>query len=130
MSTKVDAAIDAPVAALAELPKHELEFWQRGNRLGVRVLYELNRRYPALAPWRRRRPRFAVSRPDFETLLDREPAIPRIRRSPSARGQILISWNDRTCSLPQRSPVRWMIGYFASAPSAASAQLKRPRPHN
>ena len=66
MSTKVDAAIDAPVAALAELPKHELEFWQRGNRLGVRVLYELNRRYPALAPWRRRRPRFAVSRPDFE----------------------------------------------------------------
>ena len=52
-------------------------------------------------------------------------AIPPIRRSPSARGQILISWNDRTCSLPQRSPVRWMIGYFASAPSAASAQLKR-----
>ena len=84
MSTKVDAAIDAPVAALAELPKHELEFWQRGNRLGVRVLYELNRRYPALAPWRRRRPRFAASRPDFETLLGREPAISRIRRSPSA----------------------------------------------
>ena len=60
MSTKVDAAIDAPVAALAELPKHELEFWQRGNRLGVRVLYELNRRYPpgalaqATAPVRRK----------------------------------------------------------------------------
>ena len=46
MSTKVDAAIDAPVAALAELPEHELEFWQRGNRLGVRVLYELK---PALS---------------------------------------------------------------------------------
>ena len=84
MSTKVDAAIDAPVAALAELPKHELEFWQRGNRLGVRVLYELNRRYPALAPWRRRRPRFAVSRPDFETLLDREPAFV-VRRAPAAK---------------------------------------------
>ena len=27
----------------------ELEFWQCGNRLGVCVLYELNRRYPALA---------------------------------------------------------------------------------
>jgi hypothetical protein len=33
----------------AELPEHELEGWQRGNRVSVRVLYELNRRYPALA---------------------------------------------------------------------------------
>jgi hypothetical protein len=49
MSAKVDAAIDALVDALAELPEHELEFWQRGNRVSVRVLYELNRRYPALA---------------------------------------------------------------------------------
>jgi hypothetical protein len=45
----VDAAIDALVDALAELPEHELEFWQRGNRVSLRVLYELNRRYPALA---------------------------------------------------------------------------------
>ena len=49
MSAKVDAAIDALVDALAELPEHELEFWQRGNRVSLRVLYELNRRYPALA---------------------------------------------------------------------------------
>ena len=48
MSAKVDAAIDALVDALAELPERELEFWQRGNRVSV-VLYELNRRYPALA---------------------------------------------------------------------------------
>ena len=41
MSAKVDAAIDALVDALAELPEHELEFWQRGNRVSVRVLYEL-----------------------------------------------------------------------------------------
>ena len=33
MSAKVDAAIDALVDALAELPEHELEFWQRGNRV-------------------------------------------------------------------------------------------------
>ena len=31
------------------LRRHELAFWQPGSRLGVRVLYELNRRYPALA---------------------------------------------------------------------------------
>jgi hypothetical protein len=49
MSKKLDAAIDALVDAPAELPEHELEFWQRGNRLGIRVLYELNRRYPVLA---------------------------------------------------------------------------------
>ena len=49
MSKKLDAAIDALVDALAELPEHELEFWQCGNRLGVLVLYELNRRYPVLA---------------------------------------------------------------------------------
>jgi hypothetical protein len=39
----------ALVDALAELPEHELAFWQPVSRLGVRVLYELNRRYPALA---------------------------------------------------------------------------------
>jgi hypothetical protein len=49
MSKRLDAATDALVDALAELPEHELEFWQCGNRLGVLVLYELNRRYPALA---------------------------------------------------------------------------------
>ena len=45
MSAKVDAAIDALVDALAELPEHELEGWQRGNRLGLR---ELARRYPGI----------------------------------------------------------------------------------
>ena len=35
MSKKPDAAIDALVDALAELPEHELEGWQHGNRLGV-----------------------------------------------------------------------------------------------
>ena len=35
MSKKLDAAIDALVDALAELPEHELEGWQRGNRLGI-----------------------------------------------------------------------------------------------
>ena len=43
------SAIDALVDALAELPEHELAFWQPVRWLGVRVLYELNRRYPALA---------------------------------------------------------------------------------
>jgi hypothetical protein len=41
MSKKLDAAIDALVDALAELPEHELEGWQRGNRLGLRILCEL-----------------------------------------------------------------------------------------
>jgi hypothetical protein len=35
MSKKLDAAIDALVDAQAELPEHELEGLQRGNRLGV-----------------------------------------------------------------------------------------------
>jgi hypothetical protein len=47
MTKKLDAAIDALVDALAELPEHELEAWQRGNRLGLRILCELGRRYPA-----------------------------------------------------------------------------------
>jgi hypothetical protein len=34
------------------LRRHELAFWQPGSRLGVRVLYELNRPYLALAPAR------------------------------------------------------------------------------
>ena len=34
MSKKPDAAIDALVDALAELPEHELEGWQRGNGSG------------------------------------------------------------------------------------------------
>ena len=45
-SKKLDAAIDALVDVLAELPEHELEGWQRGNRLGLRILCELCRRYP------------------------------------------------------------------------------------
>ena len=58
-SKKLDAAIDALVDALAELPEHELEGWQRGNRLGLRILCELGRRYPGIC---RRRGRFAASR--------------------------------------------------------------------
>jgi hypothetical protein len=48
MTKKLDAAIDALVDALAELPEHELEGWQRGNRLGSRILCELARRYPGI----------------------------------------------------------------------------------
>src|SRR6476619_3965441 len=47
-SKKLDAAIDALVDVLAELPEHELEGWQRGNRLGLRILCELGRRYPGI----------------------------------------------------------------------------------
>ena len=59
MSKKLDAAIDALVDALAELPEHEqLEGWQRGNRLGLRILCELGQRYPnlvqATGPFRRK----------------------------------------------------------------------------
>ena len=32
---------DATIDALAELPKHECEDWQRGNRLGLRILCKL-----------------------------------------------------------------------------------------
>jgi len=39
-------------------PEHELEFWQRGNPLGVRAPYT-----GAILPWRRRPPWFGVSRP-------------------------------------------------------------------
>ena len=39
---KLIAAIDPPlVDALAELPEHELEGWQRGNRLGLRIVCQL-----------------------------------------------------------------------------------------
>ena len=48
LSKKLHAAIDALVDALAELPEHELEGWQRGNRLGLRILCELARRYPSI----------------------------------------------------------------------------------
>ena len=60
-SKKLDAAIDALVDALAELPEHELERWQRGNRLGLRILCELGRRYPGIV---QERGRFGVSRPE------------------------------------------------------------------
>ena len=53
-SKKLDAAIDALVDALAELPEHELEGWQRGNRLGLRILCELSRRHPGLVEARGR----------------------------------------------------------------------------
>jgi hypothetical protein len=45
---KLDAARDALVAVLAELPEHELEGWQRGNLRGLRILCELARRYPSI----------------------------------------------------------------------------------
>jgi len=42
------------------LPEHDLEGWQRGNRLGLRILRELGRRYPgivqATGPVRRKSP--------------------------------------------------------------------------
>ena len=64
-SKKLDAAIDALVDALAELPEHELEGWQRGNRLGLRILCELARRYPgivqATGPVRRKSTRTVFS---------------------------------------------------------------------
>jgi hypothetical protein len=46
MSKKLDATINALVHLLATLPEHELEEWQRGNRLGLRILSEFGRRYP------------------------------------------------------------------------------------
>jgi hypothetical protein len=58
MSAKLDAAIDALVDALAQLPEHELEGWQCGNRLGLRILCELGQRCPgivqAMGPVRRK----------------------------------------------------------------------------
>jgi len=57
-SKKLDAAIDALVDVLAELPEHELEGWQRGNRLGLRILCELGRRYPGIV----QAPQVGVSR--------------------------------------------------------------------
>jgi hypothetical protein len=57
-SRKLDAAIDALVDVLAELPEHELGL-QRGNRLGLRILCELARCYP---DWCREPTRFAGSR--------------------------------------------------------------------
>ena len=47
MSKKPDAAIDALVDALAELPEHELEGWQRGNRLGCASYASLGGAIPA-----------------------------------------------------------------------------------
>ena len=60
-SKKLDAAIDALVDALAELPEHELEGWQRGNRLGLTCYVSLAGAIPA---WCRRRGRFGASRPE------------------------------------------------------------------
>jgi hypothetical protein len=72
-----DAAIDALVDALAELPEHELEGWQRGNRLGLRIVCELARRYqnPLAAPAltvRRKKPRVEAGL--HESLRGSEPA--------------------------------------------------------
>ena len=60
MSSKklVGAAMDALVDALAELPEHELEGWQRGNS-GCASYASLGGAIPA---WCRRRGRFAASR--------------------------------------------------------------------
>jgi hypothetical protein len=41
-SKKLDAAIDALVDALAELPEHELEGWQRGIAHPVRACSPLS----------------------------------------------------------------------------------------
>ena len=60
-SKKLDAAIDALVDPLAELPEHELEGWQRGNRLGLRIYASLRGAIPASC---RRRDRFVASRPE------------------------------------------------------------------
>ena len=60
-SKKLDAAIEALVDALAELPEHELEGWQRGNRLGCASYASLVGAIPASC---RRRGRFAASRPE------------------------------------------------------------------
>ena len=60
-SKKLDAAIDALVDALAELPEHELEGWQRGNRLGLQSYVSLA---GAILAWCRRRGRFGASRPE------------------------------------------------------------------
>ena len=62
MSKKPDAAIDALVDALAELPEHELEGWQRGNRLGCASYASLAGAIPASC---RRRGLFAASRPEW-----------------------------------------------------------------
>jgi hypothetical protein len=48
LSKKLDAAIAELVDVLATLPQHELEDWQRGHRLGLRILCELARRYPGI----------------------------------------------------------------------------------
>jgi hypothetical protein len=44
----------------AEFPEHELEGWQRGNRLELHILCELGQRYPGIVqptgPVRRSRP--------------------------------------------------------------------------
>jgi hypothetical protein len=77
-SKKLDAAIDALVDALAELPEHELEGWQRGNRLGLRILCELARRYPgivqATGPVRRKSAR--VARDAVLLLISPLPSLP------------------------------------------------------
>jgi hypothetical protein len=48
MSKKLDAAITELVHVLATLPQQELEDWQRGNRLALRILCELAQRYPGI----------------------------------------------------------------------------------
>ena len=58
------------IDALAELPEHEREGWQRGNRLGCASCASLRGAIPASC---RRRDRFAVSRPE------RLPAPPGLR---------------------------------------------------
>ena len=53
-SKKLDAAIAELVNVVATLPQD----WQRGNRLGLRILCELGQRYPnlvqATGPFRRK----------------------------------------------------------------------------
>ena len=79
-SKKLDAAIDALVDALAELPEHELEGWQRGNRLGLRILCELARRYSGIVQ--------ATGTGSAQVGLSRPPAPPGLRAGPSGRGGV------------------------------------------
>jgi hypothetical protein len=58
MTKKLDAAIDALDDALAELPEHELEGWQRGNRSATCASL-----VGAIRASCRRLGRFAASRP-------------------------------------------------------------------
>ena len=101
MSKKLDAAIDALVDALAELPEHELEGWQRGNRLGLRILCELGRHRAGDGTGS---PQVGLSRPPGSARL--APALLHVSQARAARSPSL----------------RWLV-----LPPAAFAALLGPR---